>query len=198
MALSPLLPAAAAAVAPFALKAVRKLSEGLSFADVLRRGGEDRSASSAATEGRQAAPQDLLDIGLANPGRAARLESVRRETQEAMERFRRSLEQRLVEAGIDPSHPIQLQADGRGGVIVGGEHPQRAFIEQVFAEHPELARAFHGLLARRQLLRRLEEPLAVDAYRGLDETETRLLLDGAAPSVGISQRGQGSGEGALG
>jgi hypothetical protein len=63
----------------------------------------------------------------------------------ALSEFQRQLKQTLMAAGIDTGQPIHLEVDGNGGVNVGGDHPQRSQIQELFEKHPDLAEKFTAL-----------------------------------------------------
>ncbi len=57
------------------------------------------------------------------------------------------LAQRLLQShGINTKRPIHLQADGRGGVLEIGGHPDRMTIEEVFRQQPKLTSCFNELM----------------------------------------------------
>jgi hypothetical protein len=182
MAVMPTLPVALSAVGTLALGAVQRLSQGLPFADVLRGGGRSNS-SAAPSDAANAIATQSPELALAHPNRLADLEKVRRETEAALQRFGQSARQRLGKAGIDLSLPIDLQSDGHGGVLASGDHPQRAFIEQLFGDNPDLARAFHELLQRLYSMRPLDPTENGQPTDAWDATRISLVLKGEEATV---------------
>jgi hypothetical protein len=63
---------------------------------------------------------------------------------QAVPAFAAKLARHLAAAGVqvNPSQPIVLKDDGRGGVMLDGDHLDRAAIEQVLAEHAGLRADF--------------------------------------------------------
>lgn len=74
------------------------------------------------------------------------------------------LESRLTfafaKAGIDTSVAFPLQTDAEGRVRVAGDHPQKAAIEQLFADDPNLRNDFVEVNAQADFLRAADEATA--------------------------------------
>jgi hypothetical protein len=62
-------------------------------------------------------------------------------------RFLQQLHQRLKAEGIDLSQPLVLKDDGRGGVIVDGDHPYRAEVEELVNNDVQLTSSFQAIVA---------------------------------------------------
>ncbi len=60
-------------------------------------------------------------------------------------------------AGIDTARPIDLRSDSQGRIRVTNDHPDKAKVEALFAEGPELANQFRGLSGMAALLRAVEQ-----------------------------------------
>ena len=53
---------------------------------------------------------------------------------------------RFSAAGVDLSQPLVLKDDGNGGVIIDGDHPDRATVEYLLAASPNLRAEFQSVL----------------------------------------------------
>lgn len=73
------------------------------------------------------------------PGEVVDLVALQQETQASV---RGRLASLFAENGIDTSTEIRLQTDACGRVVVCGEHPQKAEIEQLFEDDPQLRNDF--------------------------------------------------------
>lgn len=124
-AISPLVGVAAHAAAGMAIDAV---GEGLSFLNVLRHGR----------------PSEAEKIST---------EQLQRETSEQLEQLTAALKQRLQANGIDTSLPIEIRADGGGGIFEWANHPRRADIEELIRGDAELLASFNKLAANVRELR---------------------------------------------
>ena len=136
--------------------------------DRVRADGDDQPGGEVASgaEGPEATPQAL----------AMRLELLRREVQQSLGKFGRLAAEKLREAGIDLSQPMELRSDGRDGVYESGLHRQRAEIEQVFEQHPELTHAFYDAAAKIQQLQ------AAGREEADGELQLRLLGEDVIPT----------------
>ena len=67
--------------------------------------------------------------------------------QQRLSQFMQRLKNVLANAGVQDIENLTLSGDGRGGIIVDGDHPERTKIEKALREHPELAQEFN-LVAR--------------------------------------------------
>ena len=162
------------AIAGVAIPAVRSLATavGSTFGELLDglRGDEESTATQAAaqdTEGEgPLASQQALTL---------RMDLFRHELQEVLDAFGRLAAEHLRGAGIDLSQPIVLKSDGRDGVHEAGYHSQRAEIEQVFHQHPELAQAFYEASAK------VAQLPAVEQEEAAGELRLRLLAESVVP-----------------
>ena len=82
---------------------------------------------------------------------------IKTDAAEQVSRFQQQLVRLFAEQGIDVENGVQLQLDSLGKVRVVGDHPQKAEIESLFVQHPDLADSFRGLSARATLLKAIEE-----------------------------------------
>jgi hypothetical protein len=133
-----------------------------------------------------------LAAGLSFPGELAKSHSAaeeRAETpvtelpttidlEELIPKFAAGLRDRLRGAGIDPAIPFTLKEDGNGGLLVDGDHPHRAAIEDLLAQDSELLSQFQEI-AREANQRRNASPA------GLDDpfAEFRLSLSGQTAAI---------------
>jgi hypothetical protein len=117
--------AGVAAAATLAREAVSAVGSGLSFAAELARQG--REEETAPADGRDSAQEQFATV---------------------LAQFARRLHQRLASAGLATSVPIELAADGLGGIDVGDSHPQQAAIEQLLAADDSLREQFAALAER--------------------------------------------------
>ena len=149
--MSALLPIAGVAAASLAREAVSAVGNGLSFAAELVRQGRGEPAATAA------GPSELT--------------TAREQFTAALSQFARRLRQHLEAAGLAVSGPIELAADGLGGIAVGGRHPQGGAIEALLAADESLREQFASLAAGYELL------------EGGDRHEFGLLIDGDEAEV---------------
>lgn len=150
--MSALLPIAGVAAASLAREAVSAVGSGLSFAAELVRQGRSEATESEAQES---------EFGAAREQFAA-----------ALSQFARRLRQHLEAAGLAVSRPIELAADGLGGIDVGGNHPQQATIEDLLAADDSLREQFASLAEGYELL-----------SDGSSRHEFGLLIDGDEAEV---------------
>ena len=151
------------------------------FHDVAQRAADNRTAT---TEPRPSSAilQELPTLLGRFPGPSStspptdnvvRVASVRDETNAIFEQFERVARHRYAEAGVDSSQPIRLTSDTRGHVKVAAEHPDRAKIEQIFEDDPDLANTFRYLSGTYSLLNAVEE---AQPFRELYAKEPDLAL----------------------
>ncbi len=116
------------------------------------------------------------------PGQAITLEHIGRETEAVSAAFHEKIGTFLREQGIDTSTPLELGTNGQGRLIVLNNHPQKAQIESLLAEKPELAMQFNHVSALASLMRAAQEAMAFQQSYALDPrsaVETyRDLLEG--------------------
>ena len=125
MSIPSLLPIGGAALGVLASRAIGELSQGLSFRQLLMAPQHD-SASNNGEIDREKAQSNL---------------------NEQLPQFARRLHDRLKSAGISISHPFTLRNDGFGSLVVDGDHPDRAAIEEIFSRDRELAEEFQAIAA---------------------------------------------------
>lgn len=87
-------------------------------------------------------------------------DEMRLELADARADYMRRLTAAFAAHGLEPSQPLRLTTDTAGMVRVIGEHPEKARVEQVFAEDPQLANAFRRVTSLASLLSRAEESIA--------------------------------------
>jgi hypothetical protein len=77
---------------------------------------------------------------------------------QSLDRELRGLEERLAQRlsglDIDADVPFELKFDGHNGLVVDGNHPQRAEIEDLVRDDPALITAFHRVAAAAVACRR--------------------------------------------
>lgn len=96
-----------------------------------------------------------LDFGQVLASRSAALASPLAEepqvsdgvARQRLEQFVQRLRRVLNDAGVRDTENLTLASDGRGGILLEGEHPERETIEAALQKHPELAQEFN-LVAR--------------------------------------------------
>ncbi len=137
MSLSPLIPIAGPAIASLAAKSIEQLSDGLSFADVLRQvvgqSGESPSAQ-AASASKAAGESGLLNL--------------RDSAFAALQKLKSFALSRLSSAGVDTSRPIRVHVDAFDRVTVQDDHPDRAKIQRLLETDQKLMDAFEQLAER--------------------------------------------------
>ncbi len=146
MAPSALLPIAGVAAASLVREAATAVGSGLSFAAELVRQGRGEGAEPS--QG-QSEPSALGEQFTA-----------------ALSQFARRLAQHLAAAGLVVSGPIELAADGLGGIEVRGNHPQSNAIESLLAADESLREQFAALAE------------GYERFHGGSRHEFGLLIDG--------------------
>ena len=117
------------------------------------------------------------------------LEDIQAHLAEISADLQSALSSKFRAAGIDTSRSIDLETDAQGNVRIANDHPDKEKIEQLFADDPELANDFRGVLALQQLVSAAEkhmefaeayaaDPEAAVAQYGVgnDGIETDILL----------------------
>jgi hypothetical protein len=112
-----------AAAGSLAREAVSAVGSGLSFAAELARQGKGEEIAPATGE----------------------RDSAQEQFTAALSQFARRLQQHLAAAGLAVTAPIELAADGLGGIDVSGNHPQQSAIEQLLATDEALREQFAAL-----------------------------------------------------
>lgn len=91
------------------------------------------------------------------PGKAITLDDMKA----GLDKIRTSFENRanrlFLQNGIGTNPPAELTSDSEGNVCVKGDHPQKAKIEQLFADHPDLANDFRGVSGLSSFIKAGEE-----------------------------------------
>ncbi len=105
--------------------------------------------------------------------------------QDAVESLQRILQTRLLARGIDTTRSFELSCDDRGQIMIDGDHPQRAEIEDLFRNDPALTDAATRILSGAAQFR-----TASTAGSTLSQTadlrDISLVIQG--PNVSVSQR----------
>lgn len=112
-----LLPLASAAVAPVVERVIDGVAEGISFLNVLHGESETEAVDSSDATAERSSQNGFAEL----------VDRVR-------ERFSR--------LGLDLSTPMRLKQDGRGRVVVDGDHPERVLAESIFGSDVELQNLF--------------------------------------------------------
>lgn len=68
-----------------------------------------------------------------------------REAENQFSEFKRAMQQLLASAGIDTGWQLVLSSDGRGGITVNGDHPDKDKIEALLQSNPDLITRFHAV-----------------------------------------------------
>lgn len=76
-----------------------------------------------------------------------RLEDIKTSFDQQRDALNDRIRQLFESAGIDTSQEIRLKAASDGSVVVSGDHPQKAEIEKLFRENPDLRNQFVGVAA---------------------------------------------------
>ena len=101
---------------------------------------------------------------------ASRIEQLRQQTLAAKQTFLKLMNQKLREAGIDPSVANKLQTDSQGNVSVTNDHPDKAMIEALFGEDPDLKQSLEQLSSSATALRDAQQPRASAMGSNADQT----------------------------
>lgn len=108
--------------------------------------------------------ESLLGIDAGADG-AISLDEMTTRLEEITADLQTTLGNRFRAAGIDTSQPIDLEVDATGAVRVANDHPDKDKIEAMFADDPDLANAFRGVLALQETVSAAERHLAfAEAY----------------------------------
>ncbi|HVV99736.1 MAG TPA: hypothetical protein VHB77_05330 [Planctomycetaceae bacterium] len=113
---------------------------------------------------------------------AARIEQLRQQTLAAKQTFLKLMNQKLREAGIDPSVAINLQTDSSGNVAVTNDHPDKAMIEALFGEDPDLQQSLEQLSKSATALRDAQQPQAA----GTGDQTLNLTLRGTDVEIAFA------------
>ena len=124
--------------------------------DTANADGDELSLSPVA-RGKQAARTAELLQWNAEPLEVA---DMRRDYDQKLAGLESRLQVEFAKAGIETSPPFQLQTDTEGKVRVAGDHPQKAQIEQLFADNPDLRDDFAEVNAKADFLRAADEAMA--------------------------------------
>jgi len=151
MAVSALLPIAGVAAASLAREAIGAVGSGLSFAAELVRQNKGDAPERTAGQSELAAARGQFTA--------------------ALSQFARRLRQHLESVGLAVAGPIELAADGLGGMEVGGQHPQQGAIEQLLAVDESLREQFAALAE------------GYEQLAGSSRHEFGLLIDGDEAEV---------------
>ena len=120
-------------------------------------------------------------------GGAIYVEDIRGNYEQNLAGLRDRLRQQFAEHGIDTSSEIRLQTASDGSVFVAGDHPQKAEIEQLFVDQPQLRDRFVQVDAQASFMRAVEESMAFQrAYRDNPEAAVQQfahLFDGSPNPV---------------
>lgn len=81
-------------------------------------------------------------------------------------------------AGIDTSREIALQPDGKGHILMAGDHPDKAAIEGLFSDNPTLLGRFMVIAARASILNAAE---TTPSFRAAYETDARAAIRANVP-----------------
>jgi hypothetical protein len=159
--------------------------------DLLEISAEARTVADAAEQ-----PSSLKDglpplFDFVKPGEAVTLEDLERAQREAQGEVQQELDALLVRDGIDTSREIRLQVAGDGQVIVTNDHPERAEIERLFRDDPELRNNFVKSTSLAETVAAGREAVAFQAAYARDPYAavaqySRLFDATAGPTVTLS------------
>ena len=155
----------------------------LNLGSLTGQAGSDAKAGSAAfaevfqaasNQARRSADLSILDsarrgnsVNGETPATAIGPRDLRREADASLGDLNHRLQQLFADADVDTSIDIQLVGDGAGGVQVTGAHPDEEKINEILAEHPQLAQQFHDLLAQFSKLQANSPSLLGPAQSGM-------------------------------
>jgi hypothetical protein len=141
MSIPPLLSIASKTLVPLARDIVEQVTSGLSFQKRLRL---DRPSRPDANKESADHPR-FPSAANATATNAAQLEAIRSQPLKELEAYVERLRERLLVAGIDLSTEIPLKVGLGGDIQVDGAHPDRAAIEDLFANDSQLSATFRML-----------------------------------------------------
>jgi hypothetical protein len=96
------------------------------------------------------------------------IESIQEAADEAFAGVKAKLDKLFKENGIDTSKEIKLQVGADGNVIVASDHPQKAEIEQLFKDNPDLRDEYVKFTALSELAAAACEAVAFQAAYAKD------------------------------
>lgn len=96
-------------------------------------------------------------------GNTITLDDLRADAEDAKAEFRANFRKALSEAGIDESQPIVLRSDSQGAVRVANDSPDKAAIEKVLRDNPQLASQFQLADTRASMVTACEDAMAFQA-----------------------------------
>jgi hypothetical protein len=125
---------------------------------------------------------------------AIRLGDMEKYCSEQSAKLNTRIKEAFKEAGIDTSKQIRLQTGSDGSVVVANEHPQRAEIEQIFKDDPELRNQFVQVDAMSSFVHSGIEALAFQRAYAKDpeaavEKYSYLFDDSSRPQFGLLVKG---------
>jgi hypothetical protein len=106
----------------------------------------------ASSEARRAADKSILhSVQRANSssllaGQPSSPLELQRNAEATLGNLNRRLQQLFQAADVDTSIEVKLVSNASGGIEVAASHPDKEEIEQVLAQHPELAQQFHEMM----------------------------------------------------
>lgn len=100
----------------------------------------------------------FTDLGIEyTPGQPITLSDLKGGLERSTAKLQDDVNALFLENGISLSPPVELTTDGEGSVRVKGDHPEKAKIEQLFADNPELSNDFRGVSGLSALVESGEE-----------------------------------------
>lgn len=126
---------------------------------------QDELSISAEAQAAEAKSSGLLGRAELFPGvpRGAdgslRLEDIKTCFDQRRDALNDRIRQLFESAGIDTSKEIRLKMAGDGSIVVSGDHPQKAEIERLFRENPDLRNQFAEVSAMGDFLHSAQQSL---------------------------------------
>lgn len=80
--------------------------------------------------------------------KSVRLDKIAAEVQKRSAEFAQAFRESLVSQGIDPNSPVELSVGADGRIIADNSNPNADAISKIFAENPDLARAYRDIAAQ--------------------------------------------------
>lgn len=133
----------------------------------VNRSGQNRQAFSVPTEqiqpvndsNRKTQGKSLLDEPLFKHrhGNTITLDDLKAEARDSKAAFQTQFMKALTDVGIDASQPIILESDAQGKVRVANNVPNKAAIEKILQDSPELTNEYHRADANASIIAAAEK-----------------------------------------
>ena len=124
------------------------------------------------------------------------LETLEQNVSDLQEGFLDALSERMDAAGVSLDEKLTLSMDDAGSLSVVGDHPDKARIEQVLADAPELSSAFGELASQSEIIRDIRSlrrvvtaRVGASAYDAVDAATQENAAESSTSAYRVSLKG---------